>query len=758
MPQRRKRRLTDAASSGTAPLIRNSVPITPQLVAEHGLKPDEYQHLLKLIGREPTLTELGIVSAMWNEHCSYKSSRLHLRGLPTKAKWVIQGPGENAGVIDIGDGLACVFKMESHNHPSFIEPYQGATTGVGGILRDVFTMGARPIACLNALRFGDPAHPRTRHLVSGVVAGIGGYGNSFGVPTVGGQVGFHPRYNGNILVNAMAVGLAKADEIFYAKATGVGKSIVYLGSKTGRDGIHGATMASAEFDDKSEEKRPTVQVGDPFAEKLLLEACLDIMAAGCVDAIQDMGAAGLTCSAVEMGAKGDLGIELDLDKVPCREEGMSAYEMMLSESQERMLMVLTPGREKDAEAIFHKYGLDFAIIGKTTDSLRFIIRHQGEVMADLPIKELGDEAPLYDRPWTPTPPRLGIDPATIGAPMSNADALLKLIGSPDLASKRWVWEQYDHIIGGNTIAGPGHGDAAIVRVLDGPKGLALTSDVTPRYCEADPVTGGRQAVAEAWRNITATGATPLAITDNLNFGNPERPDAMGQLVGCIRGIGEACSALDFPVVSGNVSLYNETNGKGILPTPTIGGVGVIADVTKATTLGFKTAGEAIILAGDTAGWLGQSIWLREIAGREEGAPPPVDLAVERRNGEVVRALILGGKVTVCHDCSDGGLAVALAEMAMGGKIGATITALPDGPAHAVLFGEDQARYLLTTKDAEGVLQALAKAGVPALRLGTTGGDALILPNEQPLSLAALTQAHEGWLPGYMSGVIDHAAA
>ncbi len=470
-------------------MLPNEPKMTPELVAEHGLKPDEYERILKLIGREPTITELGIFSAMWNEHCSYKSSRIHLRKLPTKAPWVIQGPGENAGVIDIGDGLACVFKMESHNHPSFIEPYQGAATGVGGILRDVFTMGARPVACLNLLRFGAPEHAKTRHLVGGVVAGIGGYGNSFGVPTVGGSVNFHTRYDGNILVNAMAVGIAKANEIFYAKATGVGRPIVYLGSKTGRDGIHGATMASASFEADAEEKRPTVQVGDPFSEKLLLEACLEIMAKGCVIAIQDMGAAGLTSSAVEMGAKGNLGIELDLDKVPCRETGMTAYEMMLSESQERMLMVLDPAKEQEAEAIFKKWGLDFAIIGKTTDTLRFVIKHQGEVKADLPIKELGDEAPLYDRPHVPTPAKPVIDAASVQAPMSTRDALLQLIGSPDLCSKRWVWEQYDHLILGNTVQRPG-GDSAIVRIGDGPKGLALTTDVTQRYCEADPVQGG----------------------------------------------------------------------------------------------------------------------------------------------------------------------------------------------------------------------------------------------------------------------------
>ncbi|MDB5650141.1 MAG: phosphoribosylformylglycinamidine synthase [Hyphomicrobiales bacterium] len=726
--------------------------ITPQLVAEHGLKPDEYQRILELIGRVPTFTELGIFSAMWNEHCSYKSSRLHLRKLPTKAPWVIQGPGENAGVIDIGDGLACVFKMESHNHPSFIEPYQGAATGVGGILRDVFTMGARPIACLNLLRFGAAEHPKTRHLVAGVVAGIGGYGNSFGVPTVGGSVNFHTRYDGNILVNAMAVGLAKTDEIFYAKATGVGRPIVYLGSKTGRDGIHGATMASASFEANAEEKRPTVQVGDPFSEKLLLEASLEIMAKGCVIAIQDMGAAGLTSSAVEMGAKGGLGIELDLDHVPCRETGMSAYEMMLSESQERMLMVLDPAKEAEAEAIFVKWGLDFAVIGKTTDTKRFVVKHNGRIEADLPIMELGDEAPLYDRPYVLTPKKPVIEPTSVKAPMSNADALVHLLGTPDLCSKRWVWEQYDHLILGNSVQQPG-GDAGVVRIGDGPKGLAMTTDVTQRYCEADPAEGGKQAVAEAWRNLTATGALPLALTDNLNFGNPEKPECMGQLVGCLQGIGDAARALDFPIVSGNVSLYNETQGRGILPTPSIGGVGLIADVTRTASVAFKSAGRAILLVGETAGWLGQSVYLRDICGREEGAPPPVDLAAERRNGDFVRGLITAARVDAAHDLSDGGLAVALAEMAMASGIGASLTLDLGSHPHSVLFGEDQARYLLTATpdEAARVVAEAGDAGVPALIVGTTGGDTLDLPGEQPVTVERLSRSHEDWLPQFMSG-------
>jgi phosphoribosylformylglycinamidine synthase len=734
-------------------VTRNEPAITPELVAQHGLKPDEYDRILKLIGREPSFTELGIFSAMWNEHCSYKSSKVHLRGLPTKAPWVIQGPGENAGVIDIGDGQAVVFKMESHNHPSFIEPYQGATTGVGGILRDVFTMGARPIACLNAISFGDPRHPKTRHLVSGVVAGIGGYGNSFGVPTVGGQTRFHSRYDGNNLVNAMAVGLADTTKIFYAAASGVNMPIVYLGSKTGRDGIHGATMASAEFGADAEEKRPTVQVGDPFSEKLLLEACLEIMAKDCVIAIQDMGAAGLTCSAVEMGAKGDLGVDLNLDSVPCRETGMSAYEMMLSESQERMLMVLKPEKEKEAEAIFRKWGLDFAVVGYTTPTKRFVVRHGGDVMVDLPIKELGDEAPVYKRPFVEMPKRAAIDADKLRPPMATADALEKLIGTPDLCSKRWVWEQYDHVILGNTVQRPG-GDAAVVRVEDGPKALALTCDVTPRYCEADPFEGGKQAVAEAWRNITAVGGTPLAITDNLNFGNPEKPEIMGQFVGCVRGISAACTALNFPVVSGNVSLYNETHGRGILPTPTIGGVGVLADFTKSATLAFKSADEVVLLVGETIGWLGQSLYLRDVCGREEGAPPPVDFLEEKENGDFVRGLIDAGLATAVHDVADGGLLVALAEMAMAGKIGVTLDAAPtDTPAHAFWFGEDQARYVVTaTKENAGKIISRAQdVSVIVQRLGVTGGDALKVAGERPLPVATLSDRFEGWFPNYMAG-------
>jgi phosphoribosylformylglycinamidine synthase subunit PurL len=732
-------------------VISNEPAITPDLIAQHGLKPDEYERILKLLGRAPSFTELGIFSAMWNEHCSYKSSKVHLRTLPTAAPWVIQGPGENAGVIDIGDGLAVVFKMESHNHPSYIEPYQGAATGVGGILRDVFTMGARPIACLNALSFGDPGHPKTRALVSGVVAGIGGYGNSFGVPTVGGEVRFDRRYDGNCLVNAMAVGLAETDKIFYAKATGVGMPIVYLGSKTGRDGIHGATMASAEFGADAEEKRPTVQVGDPFSEKLLLEACLEIMAKGCVIAIQDMGAAGLTCSAVEMGAKGDLGVALDLDKVPCRETGMSAYEMMLSESQERMLMVLKPDKEQEAEAIFRKWGLDFAVVGETTPSKRFVVRHGGAVVADLPIKELGDEAPVYRRPFVERRNARELALSSIKPPVDVAGALEALLGSPDLCSKRWVWEQYDHVILGNTVQRPG-GDAAVIRIKDGPKALALTADVTPRYCEADPLEGGKQAVAEAWRNLSAVGAQPLALTDNLNFGNPERPEIMGQFVDCVRGIGEACRALDFPVVSGNVSLYNETNGRAILPTPTIGGVGLLDRFTNAMTIAFKGEDQAVFLIGETHGWLGQSAYLRDLCGREEGAPPPVDLAAERRHGDFVRALIRDGLITAAHDVADGGLLVALAEMAMASGLGAVLEAPAGTLAHAFWFGEDQARYVITTADSQPLLERAKAAGVPLTPLGATGGTVLAVTGERPLRVDDLKRRFEAWLPGYMAGV------
>ena len=739
--------------------IPNDIQITQELIEAHGLKPDEYDRILELIGREPSFTELGIFSAMWNEHCSYKSSKKWLRTLPTDGPQVIQGPGENAGVVDIGDGDCVVFKMESHNHPSYIEPHQGAATGVGGILRDVFTMGARPIAAMNALRFGEPEHPKTHHLVAGVVAGVGGYGNAFGVPTVGGEVEFDARYNGNCLVNAFAAGLARTDAIFYSKAEGIGLPVVYLGAKTGRDGVGGATMASAEFDESIEEKRPTVQVGDPFTEKCLLEACLELMASGAVIAIQDMGAAGLTCSAVEMGAKGGLGIELDLDKVPVREENMSAYEMMLSESQERMLMVLRPEKEAEAEAIFKKWGLDFAVVGKTTDDLRFRVVHQGDQVADLPIRELGDEAPEYDRPWRETGLYSPLPAHNVDEPDDYGKALLALVGSANNSSRRWVYEQYDTLIQGNSLQLPG-GDAGVVRVDTHPaKALAFSSDVTPRYCEADPFEGGKQAVAECWRNLTATGAEPLAATDNLNFGNPERPEIMGQLVKAIEGVGEACAALGFPIVSGNVSLYNETNGEAILPTPTIAGVGILPDWSQMATIGGAKDGDVVVLLGADGTHLGQSAYMRDCLGQSDGPPPPVDLYAEKRNGDFVRSAIRNAQFTACHDISDGGLALSLAEMAVASGTGMRIDLEPaQEPPHALLFGEDQARYIVTLPPdlANFVCMNAEGAGVPFRRLGTVGGDSLTIDGMLSISVEELRDAYESWFPDYMDGTAAQA--
>jgi len=734
----------------TEPAAPAEPEVTPALAAEHGLSAEEYARMLEIVGRTPTFTELGIFSVMWSEHCSYKSSKAWLAKLPTQAPWVIQGPGENAGVIDIGDGLAAVFKMESHNHPSFIEPYQGAATGVGGILRDVFTMGARPVANLNALSFGHPDHPKTRHLIAGVVAGIGGYGNCIGVPTVGGEVRFHPAYNGNILVNAMTVGVAPAERIFYSAAGLVGAPVVYVGSKTGRDGIHGATMASAEFSEDSEAKRPTVQVGDPFTEKLLLEACLELMATDAIVAIQDMGAAGLTSSSVEMAGKGGSGIRLDLDRVPQRERGMVPYEIMLSESQERMLMVLRPGREDLARAVFEKWELDFAVIGEVTDTGRLVLTMGGRTYADLAVAPLVTRAPVYHRPWEPTPPRAPVHAADCPLPAPPDQVLLRLVGCPDLASKRWIWEQYDSMVMGDTVAGPGAADAAVVRIHGTDRALAMTTDCTPRYCVADPMRGGAQAVAEAWRNLTAVGARPLALTDNMNFGNPEKPRIMGQFAGCAAGMAAACRALDFPVVSGNVSLYNETSGEGILPTPTIGGVGLLDDAGRRATLGFKAAGEAVILIGRTHGHVGASLYLREVHGREDGRPPPVDLDAERRHGDLVRALIGDGLVTACHDVSDGGLYVAVAEMAMAGGLGADLEMPADAEPAGWLFGEDQARYLVTAADPAPVLTRAAAAGVPAARVGRTGGGALTLNGANAISVNDLNKAHQGWLPGYMA--------
>ena len=724
-----------------AAMTAQTAPITPEVVAAHGLSEEEYAKVLHALGREPNMVELGIFSVMWSEHCSYKSSKLHLMKLPTEAPWVICGPGENAGIIDIGEGpngvrQAAIFKMESHNHPSYIEPYQGAATGVGGILRDVFTMGARPVANLNALRFGRPDHPKMKHLVQGVVAGIGGYGNCVGVPTVGGETNFHPAYDGNILVNAMTVGVADQDKIFYSAATGIGNSIVYVGSKTGRDGIHGATMASADFDEKSDEKRPTVQVGDPFTEKLLIEACLELMATDAIVAIQDMGAAGLTSSSVEMASKGGAGIRLNMNAVPCRETGMTPYEMMLSESQERMLMVLKPGKEPMAEAIFRKWELDFAIIGEVTDTGHMVLEFDGEVVCDIPLAPLADDAPLYDRPHVATPKPLALSNVPESADI--AGDLLKLIACPDLASRRWIYEQYDSQVGADTMQKSG-GDAAVVRVHGTKKALAMSTDCSPRYCFADPYEGGKQAVAETFRNICAVGATPLAITNCLNFANPQRPEIMGQIVGCLEGMGDACRALDYPIVSGNVSLYNESKatggGSAILPTPAIGGVGLMLDHTKMATIAFKSEGDAIWLIGGEGSHLGQSLWLRELHGREEGPPPPVDLAAERRNGELVRQLIADGVVSAVHDISDGGLLVALAEMAMRSGLGAKLDA-PLSAAQA--FGEDQARYVVTAKP------GVAVPG--AVRIGTVGGAELL-----GVSVVKLREANEAFFKDWMEG-------
>ncbi len=828
--------------------------ITAEIIAGHGLKPDEYEQITSHLGREPNLLELGIFSVMWSEHCSYKSSRRHLKKLPTSAPWVIQGPGENAGVIDIGAGpdgtrLAAVFKMESHNHPSFIEPYQGAATGVGGIMRDVFTMGARPVANMNALRFGSWEDAKTRHLVGGVVAGVGGYGNCMGVPTVGGETNFDEGYNSNILVNAMTVGIAEKHRIFYSAARGSGNPVVYVGSKTGRDGIHGATMASAEFDEASDEKRPTVQVGDPFTEKLLLEACLELMASDAIIAIQDMGAAGLTSSSCEMAAKGGGGFDLDLDMVPQREEGMTAYEMMLSESQERMLMVLKPGREAAAKAVFDKWGIDFAVIGVTTDSGRLVIRRNGNIEADLPVAPLADGAPNYDRPVAmrerPAPladrtvvirealvklkapakgetelrtivdaliedrvagidgvdaigvtalkgeaklyVRLKPDAAASFASLEDAAKNLKLAGvidhaafeqheetvdladrpgalsmltalatlmqTPDLCSRRWIWEQYDYSVMGDTVIAPG-GDAALIRIHGTNRALAMTTDVTPRYVAADPHEGGKQAVAETWRNICAVGAAPLAITDCLNFGNPERPEIMAQLVGAIEGMAEACEALNYPVVSGNVSLYNETNGVAIPPTPAIGGVGVIEDATKAVRVGGALAGDELIAIGITRGWLGQSLYMRELFAVVTGAPPPVDLEAERRNGETIRKLIAEGLITACHDVSDGGILVAAAEMALASGEGLDLKTPVKARRAAYWFGEDQGRYLIACAPGAGdtLLLKAAMAGVQASKIGRFGGNFLRMDDSDALALLDLADLHDRALPDYMNAL------
>ena len=736
-------------SAVSKPASGKSIPA--HLIESHGLTLEEYGKIEEILGRAPNLVELGIFSVMWSEHCSYKTTRIHLKKLPVTGPQVICGPGENAGVVDIGDGQAAIFKMESHNHPSFIEPFQGAATGVGGILRDVFTMGARPVALMNSLRFGSPENAKTRHIVNGVVAGIAHYGNCVGVPTVGGEAIFHASYNGNPLVNAMAVGLADADKIFYSKASGVGNSVIYFGAKTGRDGIHGATMASAEFDEKSEEKRPTVQVGDPFTEKLLIEACLELMATDVIVSIQDMGAAGLTCSSLEMASKGELGIELALEHVPMREEGMTPYEIMLSESQERMLMVIKPGREEEAFTIFKKWGLAYANIGTLTDTGRMVLTMMNEVVCDIPVAPLSDAAPVYDRPYTLTAPRPTLSAEEVEA-QDLGVSLTKLIASPDIASKRWIYRQYDHMVMNDTLARPG-GDAAVVRIHGTNKALAITTDCTPRYVKMDPLSGGKQAVVESWRNLTAVGATPLAITDCLNFGNPQKPEVMGQIVGAIEGMAEACRVLEYPVVSGNVSLYNDTQGESVQPTPAIGGLGLLTDYTKRVGSAFTEVGDSIFLIGETLGHLGSSLYLREILGREEGAPPPVDLLVEKKHGDFIRALIADGRlVSACHDLSDGGLLVALAEMCLPRGIGAQIRFPGNIAAHAYAFGEDQARYLIAVppRAKDEVTVRLNYADIPFTDLGVTVPDLLIIEDKMRAPIEYLVGLNEGWLPNFMA--------
>ncbi len=737
--------------------LHPTAPGTLELAEEFGLSRDEYDLILEKVGRPLNVTELGIFSVMWSEHCSYKSTRAHLVKFPTKAPHVIYGPGENAGAIDIGEGWAAIFKMESHNHPSYIEPFQGAATGVGGILRDVFTMGARPIALMNALRFGEPGHSKTRKLVDGVVSGISFYGNCVGVPTVGGETNFDKRYNGNILVNVFCLGIARQDKIFTSAAKGAGNPVVYVGAKTGRDGIHGATMASAEFDDDSDAQRPTVQVGDPFLEKLLIEACLELMATDAIIGIQDMGAAGLTSSSVEMASKGEAGIELDLDAVPARETGMTPYEFMLSESQERMLMTLKPGREAQAKAIFEKWGLDAAVIGRTTDTGRLVLKWHGETVCDLPLGPLADEAPKYERPYVEPLKAIPLTDAQIATLEDGAGdfvgVMKTLLASPDMASKRWIWEQYDRHVQGDTIADSG-ADAAIVRLPGEKRALAMTCDVTPRYVEADAREGGKQAVAEAWRNLTAVGAKPLAVTDNLNFGNPQRPEIMGQIVHAIEGMAEACRVLEFPVISGNVSLYNETNGQAILPTPAIGGVGILPDLTRRAAADALKAGDVLVMVGESVGHLGQSFYAREAHGLG-GAAPPVDLAVEKKNGDAVRTLISDGVVTACHDLSDGGLAGAAAEMALGADVGVNLGYQGDLSDAGFLFGEDQARYLiaLAPDRMDAVEARLKAAGVAFLVVGEAGGRDLAYlgasGERQRVSLDELRRIHEGWLPAYM---------
>ena len=724
--------------------------ITPEIVNKHGIKPDEYKKIIDLIGKKPNLLELGIFSAMWNEHCSYKSSKKYLKTLPTKNEKVIQGPGENAGVIDIEDNDAIVFKIESHNHPSFIEPYQGAATGVGGILRDVFTMGARPIATLNSIHFGDHNHPKTKNLLNGVVSGIGGYGNCMGIPTVGGEVKFDSSYNENILVNAMAVGLVKKNKIFYSKAKGSNQPVIYVGSKTGRDGIHGASMASAEFDENAESKKPTVQVGDPFTEKLLLEACLELMKDDSIISIQDMGAAGLTSSSVEMASKGNLGIEINLDKIPCREDKMTPYEMMLSESQERMLLILNSKKIESAKKIFIKWGLDFSVIGKTTNTKNLVLNFNGEEVANLPLSSLSNDVPIYDRKWKKNITSIRKNSKIDIKSFNIIESLKKILMSPNNAEKSWVWEQYDQTVMGDTIQKSG-GDSAVIRIHGKNKGIAITVDSSAHYCFANPVAGGKQVVSEAWRNLISVGATPLAITNCLNFGNPEKDTVMGQFVECIDGISQACTYLDFPVVSGNVSFYNETKDKSISPTPTIGGVGLIKNLNTMMTKNIKEIGSYILVIGKTIGHLDQSEFFREVVDIKEGPPPAVNLFNEKNNGLLVQTLISKKLLNSVHDVSSGGILIALVEMCISGNIGAKIKIPNDKiTSHEYLFGEDQSRYLIevSEKNKNEVCKTLEKNSIFYEMLGKTQKDSLDLDKEFNIKLSDLNKLNSFWFKNY----------
>ncbi len=727
--------------------------VNEKIAVDHGLKPDEYKKICDLLKRVPNLTELGIFSAMWNEHCSYKSSRLHLKKLNTKGKKVIQGPGENAGVIDIGDDDAIVFKIESHNHPSFIEPYQGAATGVGGIMRDVFTMGARPIANLNSIHFGSTQHKKTKNLLRGVVKGIGGYGNCIGVPTIAGQTCFDQSYNGNILVNAMTLGLVNKNKIFYSKAAGINKPVIYVGSKTGRDGIHGASMASAIFDDKIEEKKPTVQVGDPFTEKLLLEACLELMSDKSIIAIQDMGAAGLTSSSIEMASKGNLGIELHLDKVPCREEKMTPYEIMLSESQERMLIVLENGKEDSAKKIFDKWNLDFAVIGKTTTSKNIELYFEKEKVANVPIKFLANEAPIYDRPWKKTklPQKIKFSNSDLKKLKFN-DVIKKMISNPNICSKQWIWEQYDHTVMGDTIQKPG-GDAGVVRVHGTKKAVASSVDSSASYCYAHPFTGGKQVVCEAWRNLVSVGAEPIAITNCLNFGNPEKKENMGEFVECIDGINEASKYLNFPVVSGNVSFYNETKDKGIKPTPTIGGVGLIKDYKNLMSMNFKSKGNAVLVIGKTEGSLDQSIFAKIILDERKGPPPEINLFNEKNNGETVLKLIKEKLVLSVHDVSLGGIMIGALKMCIAGSKGIKFNKFKNLiNIYQYFFSEDQGRYIIEVdkNDLKKVESILKKNSVHFDLLGETRDKEIIINDELTFTVDKVTEFYKGWLYKYMS--------